>query len=375
MARGHWNLIVQARPTRDYLTASSVSNSSVATPAGEGLAGGESSNQVQASNGDGATPANESEGENQVKTQENTLKESNPEENPINIKVFKADPNDATNTVELDKSDYTVKPSENVKDMYNYTFNDNVNCTIVEFDGKEVWKHDSNRKCGKYPKYLHINHKTQELVLYIDDCIITLKKDRNGNWQENIRKITRKGLISLQSDSSSPDFKLYTQDSKDPNSSIELNDNDYNVIKLADDAVYTFKDNVKCTLIKCGSKEVWRHDGGAYPKKVSNIVTQNKIVIQFAADNIKSYVKESNEWKEELTNSSQSKNVGSTPVQSGDNLELGSLYPDTYGSGVVIGGKSAQSGGQSNDSVLTSGGTNEARAHPDLSYSTTVYLM
>ncbi|UVC54346.1 hypothetical protein MACJ_003886 [Theileria orientalis] len=119
--------------------------------------GGGSTNE-SGQGGGGGTPANQANDPEQTKTPENTAKELKPEEYPKDIKVFKADPNDAANTAELTNTEYKVKKVDDYE--YIYEFNDGVNCTLLKREEKEVWKFDSSKNSGKYPKSMTVMKET-----------------------------------------------------------------------------------------------------------------------------------------------------------------------------------------------------------------------
>ncbi|UVC50035.1 hypothetical protein MACK_003658 [Theileria orientalis] len=80
-------------------------------------------------------PWNEYTGPLPSSGQSGTSKELKPEEYPKEIKLFKADSNDATKSVEINTSEYKVKKDG---DDHIYEFNDGVECTLVKRDDKEV---------------------------------------------------------------------------------------------------------------------------------------------------------------------------------------------------------------------------------------------
>ncbi|UVC50049.1 hypothetical protein MACK_003672 [Theileria orientalis] len=103
-----------------------------------------------------------------------TSKELKPEEYPKEIKLFKADSNDANKTVELATTEYKVKKEG---DDHIYEFNSGVNCTLIKHNDKEVWKYDSSKHSGKYPKSLTYNNKDFKIILNFTDLRIVCEKD------------------------------------------------------------------------------------------------------------------------------------------------------------------------------------------------------
>ncbi|BAM39028.1 conserved hypothetical protein [Theileria orientalis strain Shintoku] len=214
-----------------------------------------------------------------------------PEDYPKDIKLFKADPKDKSKTKELATNEYHVNYYELCDDIYYYKFNDDVNCVKVEHECKDVWKHDASLNDAKYPSTLNYNHKTKVFVLFLEDNILTFKKNCNGEWQGTTKSINLRGLITSGESQTVPELKLYSQDPNDANNAIELNANDYDLTKVFCDPVYTLRENVKCTLIKCEDKEFWTYDG-AYPKKVIHNVSLNKICINFGKNDTKCFLKD-----------------------------------------------------------------------------------
>ncbi|UKJ89264.2 hypothetical protein MACJ_002512 [Theileria orientalis] len=109
--------------------------------------------------------------------------EINPNEYPKDVKLYKADPNDANNTVEIDESDYTVKKDV---DEYIYVFNTGVNCTLVKREDKDVWNYDSSKNNGHYPKEVGV--KDDIVIVRINGAsLIYEKKNEKWSYYETIQ--------------------------------------------------------------------------------------------------------------------------------------------------------------------------------------------
>ncbi|UVC50245.1 hypothetical protein MACK_004121 [Theileria orientalis] len=99
-----------------------------------------------------------------------------PDKYPQDIKLFKADPNDANNPVELTKSEYKIKQlgDENLCVFYH-----GVNCTLLKIKDKDAWKYDSSKHNGKYPKGMNVEEK---LVLVYFGEYTEICANRTGDW-------------------------------------------------------------------------------------------------------------------------------------------------------------------------------------------------
>ncbi|UKK00390.2 hypothetical protein MACK_000462 [Theileria orientalis] len=116
----------------------------------------------------------------QTKTSQSTPTVLNFDEYHKYIKFFKADPKDANTTVELNNSEYTYKFSA---EGHAYGFNEGVNCNLLKIKGKDVWKYDSSKHNGKYPKGMGIQEDTV-LILFEEPCEVYVKNGEEWVYDE-----------------------------------------------------------------------------------------------------------------------------------------------------------------------------------------------
>ncbi|UKJ90734.2 hypothetical protein MACJ_001668 [Theileria orientalis] len=143
---------------------------------------------------------------------EHNFKEIDTSNHPKEIKLFGSDPNDNTKTVEIDSDKYKVKKDENNKDLFQYEFNDGVNCTLIKNDGKQAWKHDSSKHSGKYPKSFTCNIKDSKIILKCTDLFIVCEKEGDNYKDTEFKKKTPHEL-SLKATKEADQFD-YKKDGK-----------------------------------------------------------------------------------------------------------------------------------------------------------------
>ncbi|UKJ89142.1 hypothetical protein MACJ_002389 [Theileria orientalis] len=110
------------------------------------------------------------------KTPASDANEVDPNEYPKDVKLYKADPNDASKLVEIDESDYKVKKDF---DEFTYKFNTGVNCTLVKREDKDVWKFDSSKNSGKYPKEVGV---MDDIVIVRINGASLMYEKKNEMW-------------------------------------------------------------------------------------------------------------------------------------------------------------------------------------------------
>ncbi|UKJ89062.2 hypothetical protein MACJ_002308 [Theileria orientalis] len=143
---------------------------------------------------------------------EHNFKEVNSKEWPSNIKLFERDSDDNTKTVELPNDKYKVKQDENNNDLFQYEFNDGVNCTLIKNDDKDVWKYDSSKHSGKYPKSFTCNIKDSKIILKCTDLFIVCEKEGDNYKDTEFNKKTPHEL-SLKDKKDTDQFE-YKKDGK-----------------------------------------------------------------------------------------------------------------------------------------------------------------
>ncbi|BAM42442.1 conserved hypothetical protein [Theileria orientalis strain Shintoku] len=158
----------------------------------------------------GGNPANQPN-DLQTKSPQNSSEESKFEEYHNHIKLFKADPNDNTKTIELTTSEYEHKFDV---DEHIYTFKDNTNCSLIQIEGKDLWKYgsttpdtsksnpsetDTSKFNAMYPKGMSIEE--QIIFIYFDGLTEVYSK-KSGEWNKygKVNKDISKENLAKSSD-------------------------------------------------------------------------------------------------------------------------------------------------------------------------------
>ncbi|UKK01414.2 hypothetical protein MACK_002228 [Theileria orientalis] len=167
---------------------------------------------------------------------QSTATQLKPEVYSIVIKLFKADANDSNKTVELATTEYRT---EKLVDEHLYVFNSGINCNLLKIDDKDVWKYDSSKHNGKYPKGMRVNKRFKFVLVEFDGTVKVLIKGTDGNWTP----------FEL-------DIKLFKDDSN--NNKVEIKETDFYEDQYLGNLTYAFKKDVTCTQVKFGDKDVWK---------------------------------------------------------------------------------------------------------------------
>ncbi|UKJ89246.1 hypothetical protein MACJ_002494 [Theileria orientalis] len=96
------------------------------------------------------------------------------------IKLFKVDSNDPSKTVELANTEYTSKKGF-YQDEVHFVLKEDVKCTLVKCNDKDVWKHDSSKFKGAHPTVISYVNKSK-VVVYFGTKYILYEKDSSENW-------------------------------------------------------------------------------------------------------------------------------------------------------------------------------------------------
>ncbi|UKK00347.2 hypothetical protein MACK_000419 [Theileria orientalis] len=172
---------------------------------------------------------------------------------------------------------------------------------------------------------------------------------------------------SVKTNQDNVDINLFGKDPKNPNETVELNDQHYDLNNLGGGSRkdYDFKAEVKCTLIKMDGKELWKHGEHKcqdYPTCIS-YTNQSSIVVYLGNGSLR-YGKDSEgTWKFELANNLKTSGDGtpdpSSQGQTGTD-QSGGGKTGTHGSGGTgTGGSGTGSGegtGTNEDGTGTGGG-------------------
>ncbi|UKK01661.2 hypothetical protein MACK_002479 [Theileria orientalis] len=184
------------------------------------------------------------------------------------VKLFKVNPSDAANPLELDANEYTSTQSGNV---VTYQIAGCVNCVKLMFDDVLFWQHDPNQRGGKYPKSLDYDKSKEMLVLKFEGLDITFAKNYQGGWI-----FTESGPLAV---------KFHVVDPNDSSKTIELASNQLTVTTNGDVTTFNIAEDVNSIALTYGPALLWQHDqnqrGGKYPKSLYYSETNETLVLRF----------------------------------------------------------------------------------------------
>ncbi|UVC50253.1 hypothetical protein MACK_004129 [Theileria orientalis] len=206
------------------------------------------------------------------------------------VKLFKVNPSDAANPLELDANEYTSTQSGNV---VTYQIAGGVNCVKFIFDDVLMWQHDPNQRGGKYPKSLDYDKSKEMLVLKFEGLDITYEKNTNGDWV-----YTESGPLAV---------KFHVVDPNDATKTIELASNQLTVTTNGDVTTFNIAKGVNCVKLMYSYVLLWlydsNHHGGKYPKSLDYDKSKEMLVLKFEGLDITFAKNDQGQWeyRENLT--------------------------------------------------------------------------
>ncbi|UVC50071.1 hypothetical protein MACK_003694 [Theileria orientalis] len=184
------------------------------------------------------------------------------------VKLFKVNPSDAANPLELDANEYTSTQSGNV---VTYQIAGCVNCVKLMFDDVLFWQHDPNQRGGKYPKSLDYDKSKEMLVLKFEGLDITFAKNYQGGWI-----FTESGPLAV---------KFHVVDPNDSSKTVELASNQLTVTTNGDVTTFNIANGVNSIALTYGPALLWQHDqnqrGGKHPKSLDFTKSTETLVLMF----------------------------------------------------------------------------------------------
>ncbi|UVC50074.1 hypothetical protein MACK_003939 [Theileria orientalis] len=184
------------------------------------------------------------------------------------VKLFKANPSDAANPLELDANEYTSTQSGNV---VTYQIAGGVNCVQLMLDNLLLWAHDSAKNSGIYPKLVYHDTSTDVILLRFEGLDITFAKNTNGDWV-----YTESGPLAV---------KFYIVDPNDSNNSVELDSTQLTISQSGEITTFNIAEGVNSIAIMYGSVLLWQHDqnqhDGKHPRSLYYSETNETLVLRF----------------------------------------------------------------------------------------------
>nr|PVC52479.1 hypothetical protein MACL_00000735 [Theileria orientalis] len=136
-------------------------------------------------------------------------------------------------------------------------FNAGAKCVKLEYDGKEVWKHEEAKHGTKHPSEVRFNTDNLEVVVAFeeDKSKFTFKHDSKSNAH-----VLAHSFLPLDVSERPDKVKFY----KDAAAAQEIGNADLSLSKESDGQkefmVHRFNNGAKCHLVKYEGKDVWEYD-------------------------------------------------------------------------------------------------------------------
>nr|PVC50579.1 hypothetical protein MACL_00002170 [Theileria orientalis] len=213
------------------------------------------------------------------------------------VRLFKANPSDANNPLELGSIEYSSSTSGNV---VKYQIANGVKCSQVMIDDVILWEYDSSKYGDRYPRSLYHDTSTDVLLLRITGVDITFENTAEG-WI-----FTESGPLAV---------KFHVVDPNDNTKTVELPTTHLTLSESGDMTTFTIADNVETIALTYGKVLLWQHDAnkhsGKHPKLLYFIKTTDTLVLRFEGLDI-AYAKNIDgvwEYTETDTSDSEADNV------------------------------------------------------------------
>ncbi|UKK00442.2 hypothetical protein MACK_000514 [Theileria orientalis] len=198
----------------------------------------------------------------------------------FSIKLYHQDSSDPTKSLELHGADYNLNEED---DKFTFVMGENVFCSLVKMDGKELSTNVTTDSLDSYPTDVIYWKDRKKLIFEYQNFFFIYQKDDNDF--ENGKRF---------------DLKLFSIDPTNPTLFVPLNHSKYDLIDDSDIYEFMFKDDPKCGSIKLFGNEIWKHDsskhGDEFPLSLSYKKDGSKLLI----DSEKSFVlcnRDGNEFK------------------------------------------------------------------------------
>ncbi|UKJ89298.1 hypothetical protein MACJ_002546 [Theileria orientalis] len=183
------------------------------------------------------------------------------------VKLFKVNPRNPANPLELDANEYTSTATGNV---VTYKIARNVNCVKLMFGYVILWEYDPNQRGGIYPRSVYHDTTTNVLVLRFTGLAMTFENTTDG-WI-----FTESGPLAV---------KFHVVDPKDNNNAVELASDQFTITESGDVTTFTIADGVDCIALTYGPDLLWQHDpnqrGGKHPKSLDYNKSTDTLVLKF----------------------------------------------------------------------------------------------
>ncbi|UKK01497.2 hypothetical protein MACK_002312 [Theileria orientalis] len=216
------------------------------------------------------------------------------------VKLFKGNPSDPANPLELDANDYTIHKEGNV-----CTYHIKVISVKLMFDDVLFWQHDPNQRGGIHPKSVVHDANSNVIVLRFEGLDMTFENTVEG-WT-----FTESGPLAV---------KFHVVDPGNHNNTVELASNQLEVTANGDITTFTIANGVNCVKLMYGYVLLWLHDstqhGGKYPKSLDYTKTTDTLVLKFDGVDLTFAKNDQGQW--EYTVNDKSAGGASNNPESGD---------------------------------------------------------
>ncbi|UKJ89265.2 hypothetical protein MACJ_002513 [Theileria orientalis] len=213
------------------------------------------------------------------------------------LRLFKVNPRNAANPLELSANEYTSTATGNV---VTYNIASGVNCTQLKFGDVLLWEHDPNQRFGIYPRSVYHDTTNNVLVLRFTGLAMTFENTSEG-WI-----FTESGQLAI---------KFHVVDPNDPNNTVELANNQFTSTTSGDITTFNIADGVDCIALTYGPDLLWQHDpnqrGGKHPKSLDYNKSTDTLVLKFDGLDMSFAKNADGEWVYTETATSRSKRASS----------------------------------------------------------------
>ncbi|EAN33501.1 hypothetical protein TpMuguga_01g00257 [Theileria parva strain Muguga] len=204
------------------------------------------------------------------------------------LKLYTQD--DSSNLVELDLNQYSVEQPT----LITYNFKDSVKCGEVRYDDLLVWKYDHSEHGDVFPTAVVLNKAKNYIFVESSYFYRHVLSYYNRQWKELPFGFKTSNLFFHK-------FKMFTEDTSDPNKLVELDSSKYEPLYSSNALTINFNSDVKCTHIRYGDEDPWKHDSDEHRDKFPTSLVLNKkkklLIVESGYDYRYVYSRQNNMWK------------------------------------------------------------------------------
>ncbi|XP_952702.1 SfiI-subtelomeric fragment related protein family member, putative [Theileria annulata] len=173
------------------------------------------------------------------------------------------------NLVELEQSKYDREDTDNV---VTFKIQDDVKCTCIKYDDKDVWKYNRGEHGDKYPTKISLNKNKKFLFVESGYDYRYLYHFENGLWKLLPFGNKLKTTQSYAFDSS----KLKLLSTYHSNNPFELDSSNYDMVPNGNILTYTLNPDVNCTEVKYDNISAWNYDNDEHENNYPTTIIFNR---------------------------------------------------------------------------------------------------